>query len=152
MQCDTDFRHAPDGQQGGAGAEADRRSAPANQPGCARICYPAGRRACGLDHKTGTLTPGKEADIVLISTDAMNLIPVNNPVGAVVEFSHVGNIDTIFVAGKIKKRHGKLVDVDFPSFAKKVDAARDDLFQRAGVPTDGSWIVRPYTEEAKSEF
>ena len=58
----------------------------------------------------------------------------------------------IFVAGKIKKRNGKLTDVDFPSFRKKVDAARDGLFKRAGVPTDGSWIVRPYTEEKKSEF
>ena len=111
-----------------------------------------GARACGLDHKTGSLTPGKEADIVLISTNAMNMIPLNNPVGAVVEFSHVGNVDTIFVAGKIKKRNGKLTDVDFPSFRRKVDAARDGLFARAGVPTDGSWIVRPYTDAAKSVF
>jgi cytosine/adenosine deaminase-related metal-dependent hydrolase len=111
-----------------------------------------GARACGLDHKTGSLTPGKEADIVLINTNALNLMPVNNPVGAVVEFSHVGNIDTILVAGEVKKRGGKLVGVDLPAFRKKVDAARDGLFARAGVPTDGSWIVRPYTEEAKSEF
>jgi cytosine/adenosine deaminase-related metal-dependent hydrolase len=111
-----------------------------------------GARACGLDHKTGSLTPGKEADIVLVNTNALNLMPVNNPVGAVVEFSHVGNIDTILVAGEVKKRGGKLVGVDLPAFRKKVDAARDGLFARAGVPTDGSWIVRPYTEEAKSEF
>jgi cytosine/adenosine deaminase-related metal-dependent hydrolase len=111
-----------------------------------------GAKACGLDHKIGSLTPGKEADIVLITTDRMNLIPVNNPVGGVVEFSNVGNVDTIFVAGKVVKRDGKLVNVDFPSFRKKVDAARDGLFERAGVPTDGSWIVKPYTEEAKSEF
>ncbi|MCB1489795.1 MAG: amidohydrolase family protein, partial [Bauldia sp.] len=111
-----------------------------------------GARACGLDHKTGSLTPGKEADIVLINTTALNLFPVNNPVGAVVEFSHVGNVDTILVAGEVKKRDGKLVGVDLEAFRRKVDAARDDLFGRAGVPTDGSWIVRPYTEEAKSEF
>ncbi len=51
-----------------------------------------------------------------------------------------------------RSANGKLVDVDLPAFRKKVDAARDGLFARAGVPTDGSWIVRPYTEEAKSEF
>jgi 5-methylthioadenosine/S-adenosylhomocysteine deaminase len=111
-----------------------------------------GARACGLDHKTGSLTPGKEADIVLINTNSMNLIPMNNPVGAVVEFANVGNVDSIFVAGKPRKRNGKLLDLDFAAFRKRVDAHRDGLFKRAGVPTDGSWIVEPYQEEPKSEF
>jgi 5-methylthioadenosine/S-adenosylhomocysteine deaminase len=111
-----------------------------------------GAKACGLDHKTGTLTPGKEADIVLIGTDSLNLIPVNNSVGTVVEMAHAGNIDSIFVAGKARKRNGKLVDVDIAALRKRVDATRDGLFERAGVPTDGSWICRPYTAEAKSEF
>ena len=57
----------------------------------------------------------------------MSLIPVNNPVSAVVEFSHIGNVDTVIVAGKVKKRNGKLVGVDFPAFRKRVDAARDAL-------------------------
>jgi 5-methylthioadenosine/S-adenosylhomocysteine deaminase len=111
-----------------------------------------GARACGLDHKTGSLTPGKEADIVLVSTNSMNLIPMNNPVGGVVEFANVGNVDSIFVAGKARKRNGKLLDIDFAAFRKRVDAHRDALFKRAGVPTDGSWIVEPYEEEPKSEF
>jgi 5-methylthioadenosine/S-adenosylhomocysteine deaminase len=111
-----------------------------------------GARACGLDHKTGSLTPGKEADIVLITTDRMNLIPMNNPVGAVAEFANVGNVDSIFVGGKARKRRGKLLDIDFPAFRKKVDQHRDALFARAGVPIDGSWIVTPYSEEPKVEF
>jgi 5-methylthioadenosine/S-adenosylhomocysteine deaminase len=106
-----------------------------------------GAKACGLDHKTGSLTPGKEADIVLISTDSLNMIPMNNPVGAVVEFANAGNVDSVFVAGKARKRNGKLLDLDFASFRRKVDAARDGLFARAGVPSDGSWIVKPYAEE-----
>jgi len=110
-----------------------------------------GAAACGLDHKVGSLKPGKQADIVLVSTDYMNMIPINNPVSAVVEFANVGNIDTVMVAGEIKKRHGKLVGIDFASFRNKVDSARDSLFERAGVPTDGSWIVKPYTE-GLSEF
>lgn len=111
-----------------------------------------GARACGLDHKTGSLTPGKEADIVLITTDRMNLIPMNNPVGAVAEFANVGNVDSIFVAGKARKRNGKLLDLDFPAFRKRVDRHRDALFARAGVPVDGSWIVTPYSEEPQVEF
>ena len=38
-----------------------------------------GAKACGLDHKTGSLTPGKEADIVLIDPNAKNLFPINHP-------------------------------------------------------------------------
>ena len=71
---------------------------------------------------------------MLISTDSMNMIPMNNPVGAVVEFANAGNVDSIFVAGKARKRNGKLLDLDFASFRKQVDAARDGLFARAGVP------------------
>jgi 5-methylthioadenosine/S-adenosylhomocysteine deaminase len=111
-----------------------------------------GAKACGLEHKTGSLTPGKEADIVLIDTNAMSLIPVNNPVSAVVEFSHIGNVDTVIIAGQVKKRNGKLVGVDFPAFRKRVDATRDGLFARAGAPTDGSWIVKPYQEEKNLQF
>ena len=110
-----------------------------------------GAAACGLEHKIGSLTPGKFADIVLVRTDYMNMIPINNPVAAVVEFANVGNIDTVLVNGEIKKRHGKLVGVDFSAFRKTVESARDSLFARAGVPTDGSWIVKPYTE-GLSEF
>lgn len=110
-----------------------------------------GARACGLDHKTGSLTPGKEADIVLVDTNAMNLIPMNNPVAGVVEFANGGNVDSVFVAGQARKRNHKLVDLDFALFRRRVDEHRDALFARAGVPTDGSWIVRPYEGEPESE-
>ena len=43
-----------------------------------------GARANGLDKKIGTLTPGKEADIILLRTDRLNVMPMNNAVGAVV--------------------------------------------------------------------
>jgi 5-methylthioadenosine/S-adenosylhomocysteine deaminase len=111
-----------------------------------------GARACGLDHKTGSLTPGKDADIVLINTNSLHLIPMNNPIGAVVESANAGDVDSIFVAGKARKRAGALLDFDLAAFRRRVDAQRDALFARAGVPTDGSWLVSPYTEEPRSEF
>ena len=45
-----------------------------------------------------------------------------------------------------------MLDLDFAAFRRRVDSHRDALFARAGVPTDGSWIVTPYEEEPKSEF
>ncbi len=70
-----------------------------------------GARALRLDHKIGSLTPGKQADIVMIRADDMNLfpsVPQGDPVHTVVMNAEAGNVDTVFVAGQIRKRHGKL--------------------------------------------
>jgi cytosine/adenosine deaminase-related metal-dependent hydrolase len=107
-----------------------------------------GARACGLESKTGSLTPGKEADIVLIDTDSLNLMPMNNPRGVVVECAHVGNIDTVIVAGRIVKRDKSLLGVDLQGLRTRVDATRDALFRRANVSSDGSWLPRPFSDGA----
>jgi len=111
-----------------------------------------GAEASGLGHKTGSLTQGKQADIVLINTNSLNMFPINHAPGAVVEAAHVGNVDSVFVAGKAVKRGGKLLGVDIAALRDKVDRARDELFDRAGVPTDGSWLPRPYGAPEDSEF
>ena len=53
-----------------------------------------GARACALDHKIGTLTPGKQADIMLIRTDQVNVAPIIDPVATVVICADTSNIDT----------------------------------------------------------
>ena len=44
----------------------------------------AGARVAHLDHKIGTLTPGKEADIIMLATDRINVFPLNNMPGTIV--------------------------------------------------------------------
>lgn len=72
----------------------------------------AGAHATGLAHKVGSLTPGKQADIVMLRTTDLNLAPVSDAVGAVVLAAHTGNVDTVFVAGQAVKRKGAMVNVD----------------------------------------
>jgi 5-methylthioadenosine/S-adenosylhomocysteine deaminase len=110
-----------------------------------------GARACGLEALTGSLTPGKEADIVLLDTDSLNLMSLNNPHGVVVECVHAGNVDTVMVAGEIVKRDKGLLGLDLPRVRARVDAARDGLFRRANVSSDGSWLPRPFSEGADVE-
>jgi cytosine/adenosine deaminase-related metal-dependent hydrolase len=107
-----------------------------------------GARACGLADRTGSLTPGKQADLLLVDTGRLNLLPMNNPYGAIVEAAHPGNVDSVFVAGRAVKRGGQLLNVDLAALRRRVDAARDALFARAGVPTDGTWLPRPFSEGA----
>ena len=68
-----------------------------------------GARCALIDRKVGTLTPGKEADIVMLRADTIDSFPLNNAYGAIVTGMDTSNIDTVMVAGKVVKRHGKLV-------------------------------------------
>ena len=61
-----------------------------------------GARCAGLDHKVGTLTPGKDADIVVLAADRLNVWPLNNAPGVVVNLMNPMNVDTVFVAGKVR--------------------------------------------------
>lgn len=110
-----------------------------------------GARTANLDHVTGSLEVGKDADVIMIDTNDINMFPINNPAGAVLEDAHVGNIDTVFVRGRIVKRHGKLVDVDIRSLRKQMDGAVDSLFERAGVPRDGTWLPDQYVRGTDAE-
>jgi 5-methylthioadenosine/S-adenosylhomocysteine deaminase len=83
-----------------------------------------GARANGLDKKIGTLTPGKEADIILLRTDRLNVMPMNNATGAVLNMGP-SNVDTVLIAGKVRKRNGQLVGIDLDDVAKKVSVSRD---------------------------
>lgn len=92
-----------------------------------------GARANGLDRKIGTLTPGKEADIILLRTDRLNVMPMNNAVGAVVANMGPQNVDTVLIAGKVMKRNGQMVGLDFARLARLGDEARDRVYAAAKV-------------------
>ena len=93
-----------------------------------------GARTSHLDHKVGTLTPGKEADIVMLRTDAINVMPLNNAPGAIVTLMDTSNVDTVLIAGKVMKRGGKLVGVDMNRIRRTVEASRDAVIARAKYP------------------
>jgi cytosine/adenosine deaminase-related metal-dependent hydrolase len=67
-----------------------------------------GAKALRLDHRIGSLAPGKEADLILIDGSHINLFPVHDPVESVVFHANPSNVDTVMVGGKILKRGGKL--------------------------------------------
>lgn len=92
----------------------------------------AGARANRLESRIGTLTPGKEADIVLLRTDAVNVLPVNNAYGAVVLGMDTSNVDTVIIRGTVRKRQGRLVGVDLERVGRLAAESRDYIVARAG--------------------
>ena len=71
-----------------------------------------GARMLGQLDRIGTLAVGKQADLVLIRADMLNMMPVHDPVNTVVMQTTLANIDSVMVAGRWKKRHGHLLHVD----------------------------------------
>lgn len=72
-----------------------------------------GAEALGLDTLTGSLEPGKEADLVLVETDSPNMFPVYDPYAALVYSARADNVKDVYVAGKCLVRDKKLVCHDF---------------------------------------
>ena len=93
-----------------------------------------GAKHLWLDHKTGSLTPGKEADILLLDATALNVAPLNDVPGAVVTLMDRSNVETVIVAGKVRKWKGKLLDVDLSRLRRDLEDSRDAIYQRAGIP------------------
>jgi cytosine/adenosine deaminase-related metal-dependent hydrolase len=91
-----------------------------------------GARANGLDAKVGTLTPGKQADVVMLRVDRLNVTPLNDPYTAVVAGMDTGNVDTVLINGRVMKQSGKLLYVDWNAVKRMVDESRNYVLEKSG--------------------
>jgi 5-methylthioadenosine/S-adenosylhomocysteine deaminase len=93
-----------------------------------------GAKALRLDGKVGSLTPGKEADIIILDAQAINVAPLNHVPGAVVSLMDRTNVETVIVAGKVRKWKHRLLDVDLRRLRQELEASRDYVFSAAKIP------------------
>jgi cytosine/adenosine deaminase-related metal-dependent hydrolase/ribose/xylose/arabinose/galactoside ABC-type transport system permease subunit len=91
-----------------------------------------GARANGLESKVGSLTPGKQADLIMLRTDRINVTPLNDPATAVVAGMDTGNVDTVLINGRVMKRNGKLEHVDWDAVRRMVDDSRNYVIEKSG--------------------
>ena len=104
-----------------------------------------GAKALRLEHRIGSLTPGKQADLILVRANDLNIfpsLPMGDPVQAVVMNAETANVDTVLIAGKVVKRHGKLA---FP--AERIEKLKQEvLASRERVMKKGDYVYRPVAE------
>ena len=93
-----------------------------------------GAKALRLDSKVGSLTPGKEADIIILDATRLNVAPLNQVPGAVVSLMDRTNVETVIVAGTVRKWKGQLLGVDLDGLRQKLKSSRDYIFSAAGIP------------------
>ena len=95
-----------------------------------------GAHCAGLDDKVGSLAPGKEADLIMIRADDVNLYPSNNAVGTVVQAADRGNIDTVVIGGRVRKYRSKVAGLDMKRLKAMAEESRGHLFAAVGYRPD----------------
>ena len=110
-----------------------------------------GAKALKLDHKIGSITPGKQADLAFFDTTGMNLfatLPGGDPVHSVVMYAEASDVKHVMVAGEFLKRNGKLV---YP--AAKLAKLRDDaLDSRLRMMHESNYVYQPAPNGPQPEY
>ena len=88
----------------------------------------------GIADKTGSLTPGKRADIILVRTTDINMTPVGDPYEALVSLAQPGNVDTVIVDGRVLRQSGRFTMLDHAKVVKDAQEAAAGLRARAKWP------------------
>lgn len=98
---------------------------------CLEMATINGARALGIEDVTGSLTPGKRADVVLIRKDDLNVAPVVHPESAVVRCATPANVDTVIIDGRIVKQGGKLLHVDVDQVVRNAEESARNILKRS---------------------
>lgn len=89
-----------------------------------------GARVMGMDSYTGSITPGKKADLLLTRMDSVHMSPVIDPIAALVFYADAGDIDSVWVDGVARKRHGKLTGLDWSSVRSSLVNSRNSIYEK----------------------
>ncbi|MEV7091189.1 amidohydrolase family protein [Streptomyces sp. NPDC093085] len=100
-----------------------------------RMATVEGARAAHLEHKVGSLTPGKRADVVVLDARRLNAWPVHHAAGTVVQFMDTSNVDSVLVDGRFVKENGRLVGVDEAKIFDELTRSAAGLFERSNYPS-----------------
>jgi cytosine/adenosine deaminase-related metal-dependent hydrolase len=92
-----------------------------------------GARMLGRLDRIGTLAPGKQADLVMIRADQLNMQPVHDPVSSVVMQASLHNVDSVMVAGRWKKRAGRLLGVELAPVLAELRASGERITRAMGL-------------------
>jgi len=93
-----------------------------------------GAKDLGIADRTGSLTPGKRADLILVRTNDINVAPFVNPALLLVQQANPSNVDTVVIDGRILKHKGELVAIDTEEVIAKAAEAFHAARKRAGGP------------------
>lgn len=127
--------HDPAGSSGHHPGQGSDQVAPISLRKCLEMATIDGARALGLGDRTGSLTPGKRADIVMIRATDINMVPAGDPEVALVCSGTIANVDTVISDGRILKAGGQIVGLDADMIKEEASRSLFNIRTRAG----GRW-------------
>ncbi len=89
-----------------------------------------GAKALRLGDETGSITVGKRADLVLLDTDRIGFGTMGSLADRVVTFARTTDIDSVWVAGRARKRRGEMIGVDWASLKARLLEAQERVEQK----------------------
>jgi cytosine/adenosine deaminase-related metal-dependent hydrolase len=114
------------------------------QTQCLEMATINGAKAMGIADKTGSLVPGKRADIIMLRATDINMMPFENGHSAVLHSATTANVDTVIVDGRVLKFGGRILSVDVDAVRREAAESFYLLRQRAG----GQWAPQPWEKPA----
>lgn len=87
-------------------------------------------RACLLEHVTGSLEPGKRADLIMVDMSGLHWRPRRHPVRAFVELAHPEDVRTVIVDGRVLMRDRRLAGIDEDQVAHDLERALESVLAR----------------------
>lgn len=82
-----------------------------------------GAKTLGIDHLTGSLAPGKRADLIILKKNYLNFSSGTRTKNLLVEATQPQNVDLVMVDGKILKQNGRLTTIDSKDTIERAEAA-----------------------------
>ena len=108
-----------------------------------------GAHAIGLEDRIGSLTVGKQADVIVIGGNRLNVVPMADPVGCLVAQANASNVQHVLVAGRFAKREGELVERDV---TRAIELAREASARVLGAVTAGGTPLLPPAPEGFADL
>jgi len=90
-----------------------------------------GARSLGIEDRVGSLKPGKRADVIMVSTQHLNMGVFTEPAHMLVESAEAENVDTVLVDGRVLKRAGKLTSLAMDHILEEAATSLDAMRKRA---------------------
>jgi cytosine/adenosine deaminase-related metal-dependent hydrolase len=89
-----------------------------------------GAQMLGMEDRIGTLAPGKQADVIMVRADDLNVAPVHDPIATVLMNANASNVENVMVAGEWKKRGGRLTFPDVDALLRELEASGERIVGR----------------------
>ncbi len=120
-------------------ARRDPRAVTAEQ--AVEMATISGATALWMHEETGSLEPGKQADLVVFDTADFDWRPLHNPVANLVYGVTGHSVDTVLVGGDVLLDHKKLTRVDEGELREQVEQINRRVLREIGIDPTAAWPV-----------